>query len=181
MRSTPTLKAVAQSRFLIIGYGDELKGDEAVGPQVANTVGDWQLPAVKTMSVPQLTPQLVNDIVVTDYAIFVAACSTQSYARTVQLDPIVIGGTLPNRLLPAALTNTHDCNALTLLNLTHQLYGRIPQAWLLQVPTEQFDFGKSLSATAQRGCDRAVRTIEQFFKTYQQPDWMNQSIFAKSA
>jgi hydrogenase maturation protease len=170
----PVTQPTAQSRFLIIGYGNELHGDDAVGPKVAEIVESWQLKPVKTIITHQLTPELVNDIVATDYVIFVDACSDPSCARTVQLDPMVVGSKLP-RTLPK---NTHNCHPLALLNLAKQLYGQAPQAWLLQVPSESFGLGKGLSSTTQRGCDQAVRIIEQFWKTYQQPAWMSMPALA---
>ncbi|MEL7350518.1 MAG: hydrogenase maturation protease [Cyanobacteria bacterium P01_A01_bin.116] len=168
-RSTP-LQAVLQSRFLIIGYGNELCGDDAVGSRVADTIAGWHLPSVKTISTHQLTPELVNDIVLTDYVIFIDACSGSSCARTVQLDPIVVG----NHAAFAA-KGAHSHSPFSLMTLTQQLYGRIPQAWLLQVPTESLGYGEELSSTTERGCDRAIRTIEQFLRTYQPSRWMKQS------
>ena len=163
--ASPSTLQATQSRFLIIGYGNELRGDDAAGPKVANMVATWKLPSVKTVVAHQLTPELVNHIVATDYVIFIDACSGESCARTVQIDPIVMGSRSDHALSAA---DTHDGNPLFLLNLAQQLYGRAPQAWLLQVPSESFEFGEELSSIAKQGCDRAVRTIEQFLKTYQQ-------------
>lgn len=165
MAHLPTLPAASPFRFLIIGHGREQQGDAAVGSKVAEMIANWHLPSIKSMSVDHLTPELINDIVATDYVIFVEACGGESCARTTQIDPIIPGGQ-PARTLQSVASS---CQPLTLLNLTQQLYGRTPQAWLLQVPTESFEFGEALSATAQRGYDRAVRTIDQFLKTYQEP------------
>ena len=167
-----TLKAAVQSRFLIVGYGDESDGDRAVSIQVANAIAQWQLPAIKTITVRQLRPELAKDLVATDYAVFIDACSADNRSRTVQLDPFTTGNQVPRTLLAEG----HDCIPLTLLNLTQQLYGRTPQAWLLQVPTESFRAGETLSSTAQRGLDRAVRIIEQLLKTYQQPRWIHSAV-----
>ncbi len=166
-----TLQAVAQSHFLIIGYGNSLRGDDAVGPKVAEIVANWNLPSVKTIAAQQLTPELVNDIAAADYVIFVEAGS--GHARTVQLDPIVVGSRSSRALSANISAEPLSCQPLTLLNLAKQLYSQTPQAWRLQVPTESFDTGKSFSSITQKGCDQAVRTIEQFWKAYQQPAWMS--------
>ncbi len=168
MAHSSTARAVSQFRFLIVGHGSQLQGDAAVSPKVADMITSWHLPSIKSMSVDHLTPELVNDIVATDYAIFVEACGEKSCARTVQLDPIVLGG----QSSQTRQKEKPSYDPRTLLTLTRQLYGRAPQAWLLQVPTESFDLGEGLSATAQRGYDSAVRTIEQFLKTYQAPAWV---------
>lgn len=176
MAHSSSFHSVAQSRFLIIGYGNELRGDNAVGPRVAKIVADWHLPSLKSIAAHHLTPELVNDIALTDYVIFVDACSGNSCARTVQLSPIVVDNHSP-QILPVKDTYT----PLALLNLTRQRYNRKPQAWSLQVPIERVDFGAALSSTTQRGCDQAVRTIEQFLRTYQQPTWMEPLPYLKSA
>ncbi len=167
MTYSSTAQAVSQFRFLIIGHGSQLQGDAAVSPKVADMIASWHLPSIKSMSVETLTPELINDIVATDYVIFVEACGGESCARTIQIDPIILNSQSPQ----TRQTEQPSYDPRALLSLTRQLYGRAPQAWLLQVPTENFDSGKDLSATAQRGYDSAVRTIEQFLKTYQAPAW----------
>ncbi|MDJ0708082.1 MAG: hydrogenase maturation protease [Leptolyngbyaceae cyanobacterium MO_188.B28] len=161
--TSPTTPASTQYHFLIIGYGNELRGDDAVGLRVAKALTDWRLPSVKALAVHQLAPELVADIAKADYVIFVYACG-KSCAPNVQIDPIVISK--PSSPLYKAPVLTYNCEPSTLLALTHALYGRHPQAWLLQIPTESFDLGGSLSDTAHQGIDRALRTIEQFFTTY---------------
>jgi len=159
-----TLRRLAQYSFLVVGYGNELRGDDAVGAQVANTVASWELPAVRSIVVHQLLPELATELATADYVIFVDACGEESCARTVQLSPI--SATQSDRVA-TALTHAHSAQGL--LALTQKLYGHTPQAWLLQVPTESFDFGKRLSSTALRGSDQAVQTIERFLINYQVP------------
>ncbi|MGB3788104.1 MAG: hydrogenase maturation protease [Phormidesmis sp.] len=172
MTNFADFKLATQSRFLIIGYGDEFGGDRSVGLQVANAIENWHLPAIKTIATRQLRPELAEDLVAADYAIFVDACSAENCSRTVQLDPVAVGSRIPRTLL----AEKHNCIPLTLLNLTQQLYGRTPQAWLLQVPTESFNERGTLSSTAQRGLDRSVRIVAQLLKTYQQPGWISSAI-----
>lgn len=149
--------------FLIIGYGNELCGDAAVGPWVAMAVADWQLPTVKSLAVPQLMPELTAELAKTNYVIFVDACGLKEIC-TVQIDPIVVCEQPPSRAFAA-----HSYDPLALLNLTRRIYQRHPQAWLLQIPIESCDLGSALSSKAHQGCDRALRSIEQFLITYRQP------------
>lgn len=157
-------ESIRKSRFLIIGYGNELRKDDAVGPLVAEAVANWQMPSIRSLSVLHLTENLVHDIAGTDYAIFVTACSGSSCARTLQIDPIEQGSRMFEAL---AVKDIHTCNPRTLLDLSQQRYGREPQAWFLQVPVESVAEGEGLSSTAQQGGDHAVRIIGQFLKTYQ--------------
>ena len=165
--SSTLQKPTTQCSFLIIGYGNELRGDDGVGPRVAMTVADWRLPSVKSLAVHQLTPELAAIIAESDYVIFVDA-NHKCCAQTVQISPVVVSRTL-SALYPSPVL-AHHCEPSPLLTLTHMLYGRHPQAWLLQIPAECFEMGKSISDTAHQGIDRALRTIEQFFTTYLQPE-----------
>ena len=174
----PVIKLVPKFRFLIIGHGNKLRGDDAVGPMVADTVASWRLPSTEAMSVHQLTEDLASHIAATDYVIFVSACSGSSCARTVQLDPIVEGTKIFETL---TVKDIHRSNALSLLDLAQQIYGHRPQAWFLQVPIASFDCEGELSSITQRGCDQAVRTVEKFMRTYRKPEWMSSEKFMNAA
>ncbi|MDJ0703596.1 MAG: hydrogenase maturation protease [Leptolyngbyaceae cyanobacterium MO_188.B28] len=175
--ASPTTTST-QSQFLIIGYGRELQGGDDIGPEVAMAVTDWRLSSVKSLAVHQLTPRLAVDIAKADYVIFVGACG-ESCAPNVQIEPIVIRKpSSPHYTAPILALS---CEPSTLLTLTHALYGRHPQAWLLKIPTERFDKGKSLSDTAHQGIDRAMRAIEQFVTTYQRPQCISQMSTPKGA
>ncbi|MBE9069162.1 hydrogenase maturation protease [Leptolyngbya cf. ectocarpi LEGE 11479] len=162
-RTSAQAPTTAEYDFLIIGYGNELCGDAAVGPWVAMSVADWQLPAVKSVAVPQLIPELTAELAQTNYVMFVDACG-HNRIRTVQIAPIVVCEQPPSRAFAA-----HTYDPLSLLNLTQRLYHRYPQAWLLQIPIESCDLGGDLSSKAHQGCDRALRSIEQFLITYRRP------------
>lgn len=168
MARSNTIQSGTQVRFLIIGYGDKLQGDDAVGLRIAEIVKSWHLPSIQSFAVPQLTPELVNNIADSDYVIFVDACSGSSCASNMQLDPIVVGD-CSSKTLAAKEKEAHRYDPLSLLELTQQFYNRAPQAWFLQVPIESLEAGEELSSTTERGCDRAVRTIEQFISHYGSP------------
>jgi hydrogenase maturation protease len=44
--------------LLVIGYGNELRSDDGVGPRVARAVAEWRLPGVEAIAVHQLTLEL---------------------------------------------------------------------------------------------------------------------------
>ena len=100
--------------------------------RIVTTVDQWQLPMVKALTIRRFYPELVKEIVATDYVIFVEACNPQNGSRTVQLDPIGGGYPIPRSLIAEG----HNCIPLTLLSLSKHLYDQAPQAWLLQVPTK---------------------------------------------
>ncbi len=156
-------KIETHCRFLIIGYGHEQQGDAAVGCQIVETVAAWELPAVESLAVRQLTPDLVEEVARADYVILVDACGN-SCVHTVQLDPILTSQTsVP---WDATQDPSQSCEPSELLSLVQARYGRHPLAWLLEVPAQCFERDHPLSDMAQEGCDRALRIIEQFFTTY---------------
>lgn len=167
MQSTPSRQTVDMVQpathysFLVIGYGNELRGDDAVGAQVARTIANWDLPDVKAIVTHQLLPELAVEIAKANYVIFVDACGKESCACNVQLTPI---SAQQENFSSGAFTHTHSAQGL--LTLTQKVYGSLPLAWLLRVPTERFDFGEQLSSTAHRGIDQAVQTIERFYINY---------------
>lgn len=137
-------------------------GDTAVGPWVAAAVAKWDLPTVKAVAVPQLIPKLTADIAKTNYVIFIDACN-QTRIRTVQITPIV----LPELPPPSMACAAYEPQAL--LRLTQELHNRHPQAWLVNIPIESCELGSNLSPKAHKGCDHALRAIEQFLLTYRRP------------
>lgn len=178
MAYSSTPNTLDQAYFLIVGSGNELLGDDAAGLQIADRVADWGLPSVKAISTPRLTAELVNDIAMAHYVIFVEAFRAPNQSRTVQLCPLVLGQASPLGTSESSQATCSD-HPLALLSLTELLYGRSPLAWWLQIPTESFDCREKLSMTTEQGCDRALRTIGQFLKTYQQPAKVGQYISAQ--
>ncbi len=162
MNSITSVPQATRCTFLIVGYGNQLRGDDGVGPQVAMTVSDWQVPLVKALSVHQLLPELAVEMAATDYVIFVDA-GGKSSASAIRLEPLVTtpAGTTPDL--------NHVCDPAALVALTQRLYDHHPQAWLLKIPTEHCDLGRAFSKTAKQGVDSALRTIEQFLTTYLRP------------
>lgn len=156
-----------QNSFLIIGYGNKLHGDDAVGSQVADRVDSWHVPQVRAIAVHQLTPKLATTIANSDYVIFVDACDHRSCTLHVQVEPLSIRPAKSDSEPNSAIAHSHSAQGL--LALTNKLYGYAPQAWLIQVPVESFGLGDPLSSTAQHGVDEAVQTIERFLVNYQVP------------
>jgi len=44
--------------ILLIGYGNELRGDDAIGPLVARALAELRLPGTQVLALTQLTPEL---------------------------------------------------------------------------------------------------------------------------
>ena len=71
----PGRGATPMTPFLVIGYGNELRGDDAAGPCVARGVADWGRPEVDGLAVHQLTPELAPALAGAEVVVFVDACA----------------------------------------------------------------------------------------------------------
>ena len=52
----------ASRDFLVIGYGNTLRGDDGVGPRVAEAIEKLNLPGVRTLVCQQLSPEHADPI-----------------------------------------------------------------------------------------------------------------------
>ena len=137
--------------FLVVGYGNELRGDDAAGPCVARRVADWERPEVDGLAVHQLTPELAPALAGAEVVVFVDACvddgEQKVCLRRLEAGPGTVMG--------------HTCDPRWLLALAEALYGRRPEAWLATIPAADFGLGGRLSPTARAGVAVALRQINR--------------------
>ncbi len=140
--------------WLVLGYGNELRGDDAVGPLAARQVEAWHLPEVRVTVTHGLTPELAELLAGFDRAIFIdAAVGTEDAVQLVELVPTA----------PARMGHTSDPGWL--LSLCEQLFDRRPRAWLLTLPAERFDHGAELSLLARRSLTEALARLQELLAT----------------
>ncbi len=136
--------------LLLIGYGNELRRDDGVGPRIARAVAEWDIPGVCALAVHQLTPELADDIARAKEVVFVDAASN-SDTTGVSFQPMQAAES-------SSLAN-HACSLPALLGLVEVLYSRRPVARLLTVPARDLDFGDGLSQETEEDAARALHTI----------------------
>jgi hydrogenase maturation protease len=142
-------KTTGGTALLVIGYGNELRGDDGVGPRVAATVGGWNLDGVRAIVCPLLTPELADAISQARLAIFVdAALDVLNEVRLRKLEPN-----------ESSQIMAHAADPRTMLALARDVFGHAPQAWWLTIPALKLDFGPQLSAETQRGFAEAVQKL----------------------
>ena len=141
-----------ETEYLVIGYGNTLRGDDGVGPRVAETIGNLQLPGVLTLICPLLTPELADPVSRAGKVIFVdAAVDAPKSVQWRKLEPN------DNSQLMA-----HAADPRTLLAISRDVFGRAPEAWWLTIPAVDLGFSEDFSPAAERGLNEAVEKI-QFF------------------
>src|SRR5512146_272230 len=114
--------------ILVIGYGNDLRGDDAAGRRAAAEVEAWALPGVEVCALHQLTPEIAEPLAAAERAIFLDAHSVSSGA-----------GLRVRRLQPAAPTPrlAHTCDPPGLLALAQAAFGRRPEAWWVTIPAPE--------------------------------------------
>jgi hydrogenase maturation protease len=141
--------------ILVIGYGNDLRSDDAVGQKVARAIATWNLANVRVLCVHQLTPELAVFLANADLAIFIDACLA-TVCEDVQIQAIA-----PTYSTAIA---GHTSDPRSLLALTQILYDRVPTAWWVQIPAANFELGEVLSPTSERGVQSALEQINNLIK-----------------
>jgi len=150
--------------ILVIGYGNTLRRDDALGCLIADAVGRWQRPGVRSLSLAQLTPELAAELAAAETAVFVDACKcSPSSEPTVQVEPLSPRG-------EDWVSLVHALTPSVLLGLCKAAYGQCPGAWQVSVPGSDFLFGDGLSDQAGRGMALALGKIEALLARASSPE-----------
>lgn len=136
---------------LIIGYGNPLRGDDAVGQRAAErlrqSIGE---PEVEMLAVYQLTPELMEPISQARRVIFVDAA--------VGPEP----GKITERRIEAnsgGYVFTHKATPEALLAGALRLYGAAPEGILVTITGAGFELGERLSQAAEQALQTVVRMV----------------------
>jgi hydrogenase maturation protease len=117
--------------ILVIGYGNELRRDDGLGPHVARRIAAANYAHVRVLTCFQLVPELAADLAEIPLVIFVDARDDPRRC-SVELRRITAEETTD--------WSSHSGDPRALLALTHAVYGRAPEAWWVMVPGEDFGF-----------------------------------------
>lgn len=140
--------------WLVVGYGNELRGDDGAGPVAARRIQDLGLTGVEVLVGHQLLPEHSARLADVDAVVFVDALADPGAGLVCQ--PVVAddgGGWTGHLGTPASL-----------LALTRLLVGRCPKGWVLGVPVERFGWEIGLSARARAGVDEAVDRVRELIE-----------------
>ncbi len=150
--------------ILVIGYGNTLRRDDALGCLIADLVGRWQRPGVRSLSLAQLTPELAAELAAAETAVFVDArrCSPSS-DPTVQVEPLSPRG-------EDGVSLVHALTPSVLLGLCKAAFGQCPGAWQVSVPGSDFAFGEGLSDLAGQAMGQAIGMIEPLLARVGSPE-----------
>ena len=137
--------------FLVIGYGNTLRGYDCVGPRVAEAIEKLKLSGVRTRVCQQLSPEYADPVSRAHTVVFVDAAVDAP--REVQLRKLEPG--------ESSQLMAHAADPRTMLALARDVFGHAPKAWWLTIPAVKLDFSETLTPEAQRGFAEAVGKIQE--------------------
>jgi hydrogenase maturation protease len=143
--------------ILIIGYGNPLRTDDAIGQHIAGMMEErLKYEAAQVITAYQLTPELVEPIRYAHLVIFIDARvgSTPGKITWENVDP-----------QPGAGAFTHNVTPSSLLDATHELYGVKPASILISIMGADFEYGNDLSPELNRMLTNIADQIETIIQT----------------
>lgn len=141
--------------LLVIGYGSELRGDDAVGLRIAQRAAEWRNPCVEAVAVHQLLPELAEAVSAARAVVFVDADVS---TRRVEIRPV-------GQLVGADILG-HTGDPAWLMAMADGLFGTRPDAWQLGVPVSDMDMRMSLSEQAEDAIGEALRELTALAAQY---------------
>ncbi len=133
--------------ILLIGYGNDLRGDDGLGPFVAESIAAAKLPGIVVKTAVQLLPEVAPDLAEARLVVFVDS----------SVEPSAMGIPVPIQAAEEALSwCSHRADPHSLLALTRTIYGRIPEAWWLTVAGRDFEYREGLSEVARENARQAI-------------------------
>lgn len=147
-------------RVLIIGYGNRMRTDDAVGAEAADRLAEAYRddPQVRVMSSHQLMPEMARDIAEAEFLLL--------------LDASADG--VPGAIVKSVVTArgdessfTHACTPGNLLLYAERLYGRAPVAISLTLAGASFELGIELSETASRRLPDFLKAARRIVSVWQ--------------
>jgi len=147
-------------KVLVLGYGNPYRGDDGVGPLLAERVAQWLASlgeAVELWVGQQLLPELAEDLANHDVVVFCDA-SAVPLEDGFLLEDIYVSSD------PEGLT-LHSVSPQWLLGLAQSLAGHAPKAYLLSVEGESFDFREGLTARCEERAKAALQRFQIWWKS----------------
>jgi len=138
-------------RLLIIGYGNPLRGDDAIGWQIADQLAKVAGNSTRVLAVHQLTPELAEAIAEADLVIFIdARYDGQPGIWTCEtIRPDSTGSD----------AYTHYFTPVNLLNYASAVFDANPTALLISVAGSSFDCSETLSPAVAAAVPEIVACI----------------------
>jgi len=149
------------TEILVIGYGNPLRGDDGVGPVIAEELARRICDPdskVQVVACHQLNPELAEPIAQTRAVIFIDA--------SFDLKPgeVRVTAVSPDRFSPSAFA--HSMKPAALLATASELYGQAPPAKSVGIGASSFETGMNLTPQVRKAVSIAVAAVEKEIARY---------------
>jgi hydrogenase maturation protease len=138
---------------LVIGYGNPLRGDDGIGPIVAQQVKMELGKSVNSYVAHGLTPEVAELVSEASRVVFVDA------RRGMDAGAIDIAELAADETPPEAWSMGHFLSPSQVLALASALYGHCPSASLVTIGGERWDEYQQLSDKLSNAVGRASRAV----------------------
>ncbi len=141
------------NRTLVIGYGNSLAGDDAIGFYAVQKLVGSELPENVTVKyIHQLMPEHAEEITEYDLVICIDAEASGNYGllnlRRINTDDILDTG-----------TSSHDYTLESILFLAKKLYDQLPEIYLITVSGKSFLTSDRLTPEVEKRLPDVIDTV----------------------
>jgi hydrogenase maturation protease len=143
-------------RFLVIGYGNSLRGDDQAGWIVAEAIATEAQEGVSVISMTQLVPEIAANLAGVLGVAFIDAC-VEGEQQAVRVQEINVAD--------SDARQSHVVGPSQLLQLAERCFGSVPQAWLITVPGRQFELATEMSSEAHRHVESAIAVANNLIRS----------------
>ena len=137
------------TKALVVGYGNDLRGDDGAGRSVADAIAARQIDGVSVRSVAQLTPELVIDLAGRSTVVFVDASVIDTQVRVRRVEP--------EAGAPKAMTHHGDPAAL--LSMVPAVGAQPRRAYVVSVPASDLGLGFEFSPSTEAAVSEAIEIV----------------------
>ena len=144
-------------RILVFGIGNPGRRDDGLGPALADALTRTVFPAsVHVTGEFRYQLNIEDAATMRDFDIVVFADASVSEEPPVTLEKI--------EPADAITFTTHALAPASVLGLCAELYGGVPEAYVLAIRGADFDLGEGLSAQAERNLGSALDVLLRFLQ-----------------
>lgn len=140
----------ADPALTVFAWGNISRGDDAIGPMLAELLQEIAPPGVHVVEDHQLNIEHVTDLSKDGLALFIdASVAIQQGCRLQRIWPVEDGNFSTHAIAPQALLNVFE----------KTMERPAPDAWLLHVAARHFELGDEIGHVAARAIDEAAHFL----------------------
>jgi hydrogenase maturation protease len=136
---------------LVVGFGNNLRGDDGVGPRVAELLASEDaLPGATIVTRRQVAPELAADMAAARLVVLIDARQDGGTPGDVRVERVVGSG---------GPIGSHAVDVRAVVDLAERVYGNAPPVVVVSVSAAQFDLGSGLSDAVASSLPRVVDAV----------------------